>query len=57
MYGMLDGNILTEMDCTEEAVKSYDRGLELCLEEKPDASTWNRERKRIRWNSTGSMKH
>ena len=37
------GNILTEMNCIEEAVKSYDRGLELCLEEKPDASTWNRK--------------
>jgi tetratricopeptide (TPR) repeat protein len=24
-------------------VKSYDRGLELCLEEAPDASTWNRK--------------
>jgi tetratricopeptide (TPR) repeat protein len=28
---------------TEEALASYDKALELCLDESPDASTWNRK--------------
>ena len=39
------GNILTEMDRSEEALVAYDKSLELCLNEanEMDPSTWNRK--------------
>ena len=37
------GNILSELERTEEALYCYEKALELCLEEPPDAAMWNRK--------------
>ncbi len=37
------GNILSELERTEEALACYEKALELCLEETPDANMWNRK--------------
>ena len=37
------GNILSELERTEEALDCYDKALELCLDITPDSAMWNRK--------------